>query len=76
VTEQNPTVRIDWIACNAYGVCALVAPDLFGLDDWGYPLVDTDQPVPDELVRQARRSESRCPMLAISLETNSGLGRR
>ncbi len=64
--EQH-TVSIDWIACNGYGVCAAAAPDLVDLDDWGYPIVDQEQPIPDDLLRQARRAVSDCPMIALSL---------
>ena len=60
-------MKIDWIACDGFGVCAIAAPDLVDLDDWGYPIVDGDEAIPDELLPQARRAVKDCPRLAISL---------
>jgi ferredoxin len=57
-------LRIDWIACNGYGVCQAAAPDLIELDDWGYPII-ADEPVPSDLVGQANRAINDCPMLAL-----------
>src|SRR5689334_75000 len=49
-------LKVDWIACNGYGVCSIAAPDLIDLDDWGYPIVDADQPIPEAFLHQARRA--------------------
>jgi ferredoxin len=72
-------LRIDWIACNGYGVCEAAAPDLIVLDDWGYPIL-ADGPVPRDLVRQAEKAINDCPMLALAWEnretaTGGRLGR-
>lgn len=69
--DEAALLRIDWIACKGYGVCAMAAPDLVTLDPWGYPLVDGQQPVTDELLRQARRAVGDCPTLAMSLDPAS-----
>jgi ferredoxin len=61
-------LRVDWIACRGYGVCAIAAPDLVDLDPWGYPIVDEEVPAVDRLVREARRAVAECPALALSLE--------
>lgn len=77
MSAEATTLRIDWIACNGYGACVMAAPDIVDLDDWGYPIVDPEQPVPDDLLRQARRAVSDCPMLALSLQrTGEPAGRR
>ena len=51
-----------------YGSCAIPAPDLVTLDDWGYPILDVKHPIPTNRLGQARRAVSGCPMLALSLE--------
>jgi len=77
MSRVRSTLRIDWIACNGYGVCAAAAPDIVVLDDWGYPVVDEEQPLADDLLQQARRAVSDCPMLALSLmSTGEPTGRR
>jgi len=65
--QAKPKLKIDWIACNGYGVCEASAPDLITLDDWGYP-VFLDAPVPRHLVRQAESAINDCPMLALAWE--------
>ena len=61
-------LKIDWIACNGYGVCEASAPDLIALDDWGYPVLP-DGPVPRDLVDQAEKAINDCPMLALAWES-------
>lgn len=61
-------IRVDPIACDGRGVCAELLPELIGLDEWGYPLID-QRPVPDELARHARRAVAACPTLALRLVT-------
>ena len=41
--------------------------DVVGLDEWGYPIVG-DEPIPPELVKDARRAVSMCPRLALAIE--------
>jgi ferredoxin len=77
--SDEAKLRIDWIACNGYGVCEAAAPDLIVLDDWGYPIL-ADGPVPHDLERQARKAINDCPMLALAWEnretaTGGRLGR-
>ncbi len=57
---------VDPIACDGAGVCAELLPEMIGLDPWGFPIVHHDE-VPDGLVDLARRTESSCPRLAITL---------
>jgi len=67
MSTDRSTIKVDWIACDGYGACAMAAPDFVDLDDWGFPIVDAEQPIPDRLRSQARRAVSACPMLALSL---------
>ena len=57
---------LDPIACDGAGVCAELLPEMITLDPWGFPIVHGDQ-VPDGLLDLARRTESSCPRLAITL---------
>jgi ferredoxin len=60
-------VRIDPIACDARGLCAELAPELFAIDDWGYAMLLVN-PIPDELATLARRAADACPTLALHIE--------
>ncbi|HSC74303.1 MAG TPA: ferredoxin [Gaiellaceae bacterium] len=60
-------LRVNPIACDGHGLCAELLPELVRLDDWGYPIVDTDD-VPRQLEALARRAVDVCPTLALALE--------
>ncbi len=77
VTTQKSTLRVNWIACDAHGLCADLFPERITLDDWGYPIVDP-RPVPGHLQEHARRAVAACPTLALMLrraETLRRIGR-
>lgn len=60
-------LTVDRIACDGRGLCAELLPELVVLDEWGYPiLVGPD--VPDELLSEARRAVTACPVLALRIE--------
>ena len=58
---------VDWIKCDAHGICAELLPECVRLDDWGYPNVDGSE-VPPALMAHARRAVTACPTLALRLE--------
>jgi ferredoxin len=61
-------LRVNPILCDGVGFCAEIVPELISIDDWGFPLVDT-QPIEDESwLRHARRAVATCPRLALVLE--------
>jgi len=60
-------LRVDPIVCDAHGVCAELFPERVSLDDWGYPIVDSD-PIGRDLLDDARRAVAACPVLALRLE--------
>jgi len=60
-------VRVDPVACDAYGYCAELLPERVSLDEWGYPIVD-GSPVPAGLVDLATRAAAECPRRAFHLE--------
>jgi ferredoxin len=57
---------VDRIACDGYGMCAELLPELIDLDDWGYPIIKVGG-VPDGLIDHARRAVAVCPVLALRL---------
>ena len=65
---RRPTlrVRVDPIACEAYGYCAELLGEMVALDEWGYPIT-SDGPVPPGLVAMARKAARDCPRRAFLL---------
>jgi len=59
-------LMVDRIACDGFGMCAELLPELVDLDDWGYPIV-REGVVPDALLEHARRAVAVCPVLALRL---------
>jgi len=66
VSRVHYRLVIDPIACDGAGVCAELLPEMVTLDPWGFPIVNGDL-IPDGLLELARRTESSCPRLAITL---------
>jgi len=60
-------LRVNWVACEAHGMCAELLPERITLDDWGYPIID-GRPIPPELEAHARRAADACPTFALALE--------
>jgi ferredoxin len=60
-------VRVDPVACDAYGFCAEILPERVTLDEWGYPIVD-GTPVSGELMELATPAAAECPRRAVLLE--------
>ena len=63
---SDAQLKVDRIACDGYGMCAELLPELIDLDDWGYPII-RDGGVPDALLDHARRAVAVCPVLALRL---------
>ena len=59
------SLRVDWPACKARGLCHELLPEIVELDEWGYPLVTG--PVGAELLADARAAVRACPQLALRL---------
>jgi ferredoxin len=61
-------LRVNPILCEGVRYCAEIVPELISVDDWGYPVVDSE-PIEDQaLLRHARRAVATCPRLALLLE--------
>ncbi|HEX3980899.1 MAG TPA: ferredoxin [Acidimicrobiales bacterium] len=59
-------LRVDPVACDAYGYCAELLPERVTLDEWGYPIID-GTPVDPALVELATRAVASCPRRALAL---------
>ena len=57
---------VDRIGCDGRGLCAELLPERIRLDDWGYPIVNSE-PLPAHLLPLAQRAVEDCPVLAIAL---------
>lgn len=60
-------MRVDPIACDAHALCVELLPEVIRLDDWGYPILESDL-VPMDLLALAERAVDACPTLALVLE--------
>jgi ferredoxin len=63
---MSARVEVDPIACTGHGLCAELLPERITLDEWGYPIVDSE-PIPHELLAHARAAAEACPKLALRL---------
>jgi ferredoxin len=64
---MSSRLTVNWIACEAHGMCAELLPERIALDDWGYPIID-ERPIGPELDAHARRAVDACPTMALALE--------
>ena len=60
-------LRVDPTACSGHGLCAELLPELVTLDEWGYPIVDSE-PLSGALLDHARRAAQACPTFALLVE--------
>ena len=58
-------VHVDWNLCENHGTCALVAPDVFRIDDDGQLQHESD--VPDGADHLVEEAADLCPVQAIGL---------
>lgn len=61
-------VRVDEERCQGHTLCAMAAPDVFGLrDEDGHAFVAVSEFTP-EVIESARRAAMTCPEQAIIIE--------
>lgn len=60
-------ITVNPVACEAFGYCAELLPELVSLDEWGYPVVD-GRPVPAHLVALATQAAKDCPRRAFIVD--------
>jgi ferredoxin len=64
-------LRVNPIACDAFGYCAELLPEVIGVDEWGYPILRED-PIPPRLLELAERAVRDCPRKALFLDPAPG----
>ena len=57
---------VDPVACDRFGHCAELLPELVWLDEWGFPVVDAAA-VPPRLLDLAEEAVRACPRKALHL---------
>ena len=62
---REHTLKVDWPACKAHGLCAEILPEVVSLDHWGFPIVH--EPVTREVLDLAKGAVKACPTLALRL---------
>lgn len=58
-------IKLDRTVCDGFGTCALRAPDVFSLDEWGYPTLVGDGTVAEADRDGVMRALLDCPVHAI-----------
>ena len=66
MSRRGIELKVDRIACDGYGMCAELLPEMIALDDWGYPIVRPGA-VPPSLLEHAERAVTVCPVAAFRL---------
>lgn len=59
---------VDPIACDGRGLCAEVLPAVVTLDDWGFPIVSSEE-LGSATAADASEAVRICPRLALRLVT-------
>jgi ferredoxin len=68
-------VTVDTVKCQGHGRCAIIAPDVFDVDDLGKSLVLLEQ-CPEEFRAAAEEAAFSCPETAITVSpAHAKLGR-
>ncbi|GAA2976096.1 ferredoxin [Microbacterium terrae] len=66
MSSEPIRIKLDRTVCDGFGTCALHAPEVFSLDDWGYPSLRGSNEVAPERVSGVRRAILDCPAHAIA----------
>lgn len=61
-----PRPQIDLARCQGHGRCALLAPDVFDIDDSGHSFLLVED-VPADKLADVEEAVSTCPEQALSL---------
>ncbi len=67
ITAVALRLRINPVACDGFGYCAELLPEIVDIDEWGYAIV-AGEPIPPHLVELARRVVRECPRRALFIE--------
>jgi ferredoxin len=68
--SRNPQrrLRVNPILCSGFGYCGEIVPELISLDDWGFPIINSEAIGDEGLVHLARKAAAACPQVALLLE--------
>ena len=72
MSGPGPQLRVNPIRCDGARYCAEIVPELVALDEWGFPIVSSEQIDDPRLLRLAERAVSECPRVALQLARASG----
>ena len=67
MTKKSFRLRVDPAACDGFGYCAELLPELIARDEWGFPVLAVE-PVPNKFVALGRQCVKACPRSALFLE--------
>lgn len=67
-SASSLAIVVDPVACDAFGYCAELLPELVGVDEWGYPVLPS-RLVPEPLAGRAREAVRQCPRRAFLLRS-------
>ncbi len=59
-------ITVDPAACDGFGYCVEMLPELMSDDEWGFPVV-VEADVPAGLLDAARQAARTCPRRAVLL---------
>jgi ferredoxin len=67
IAAPNYRLRVNPVACDAFGYCAELLPEIVLRDEWGYPILK-EGPIPPRLFDLAQRAVRECPRRALLIE--------
>ncbi len=67
IVESRYRLRVNPVACDAFGYCAELVPEIIGRDEWGYPVLGEGSIAP-RLFELAERAVRECPRRALFIE--------
>ena len=70
IAASRYRLRVNPVACDAFGYCAELVPEIVLRDEWGYPII-VESSIPPHLFELAQRAVRECPRRALFLERSS-----
>ena len=67
IVASHYRLRVNPIACDAFGYCAELVPEIIMRYEWGYPILN-EAPIPPHLFPWAERAVRECPRRALFIE--------
>jgi len=72
--REHFVLKVNPILCDGFGHCHELAPELVGMDEWGYPILRIEStPMNErETYESARLAVRGCPRQALRIERSAG----